>query len=128
MEDIQALMEEVTLLCEGNRLSNGATASKELTNLIEGATETGCRREASKPTHGIIPLFDATMILFHYIVEVVATLVENVTTKRFADRAGIGAMTIRRHLLWHMTNCLKRLLEKALSSLHISLFTEPSIN
>ena len=59
--------------------------SKELTNLIEGATETGCRREASKPTHGIIPLFDATMILFHYIVEVVMTLVENFTTKRLAD-------------------------------------------
>jgi hypothetical protein len=122
MEDIQTLTEEVTLLCEGNRLSNGATASKELTNLIEGTRDPGCRGLASKPTHGIITLFDPAMILFHSIVEGVATLVENFTTKRFADRAGIGAMTIRRHLLWHMTNRLKRLLEKALSSLHISLF------
>ena len=101
---------------------------KEVVHIIKRSAKLRCRREVFKASHGIVPLFDPTVILFHYIVEVVATLVENVTTKRFADRAGIGAMTIRRHLLWHMTNCLKRLLEKALSSLHISLFTEPSIN
>ena len=68
------------------------------------------------------------MILFYEIVEIVVTLVENFTSKRFADRTGIGAMTIRRHLFWRMTHRLERLLEKALSRLHISLVTELSIN
>lgn len=77
-------MKEVTLLGEGNRLSNGATVSKKLTKLVEGATEACGSLEVSKATHGIITLFDPPMILFYEIVEIAVGLVENITAKRDA--------------------------------------------
>src|SRR6266700_7516112 len=71
IEDIQTLAEQITLQGQGNRLPDRGTKAKELTNLIKGTTKACCRREASKPTHGVIALFNATMILFYEIVEIV---------------------------------------------------------
>ncbi len=45
---MQPLTKEITLLREGNRLSNGATKAKELANLIKGATEACCRCEVAR--------------------------------------------------------------------------------
>jgi hypothetical protein len=84
-EGIQPLTEKVTLSLQGNKSSYGTTMSKELANFIEGTTETCCRREVSKPTHGIITLFDTTMILFQKIVEIVIAPMENITTKGLAN-------------------------------------------
>ena len=68
------------------------------------------------------------MILFHYIVEVVITVVENFTTKGLTNGAWIGAMTISRHPFWSMTNCLESLLEKSLRGIHIALLAQHGIN
>jgi hypothetical protein len=80
-----------------------------------------CRCETSKPAHGVVPLFDATMILFYYIVEIMAAAVENATTKRLANGTRVGVMPIRCDSLWCTTHCLEGLLEKALCCIHIAL-------
>jgi hypothetical protein len=109
-------------------LSNSATISEELTNLVEGATEACCRGEASKTTQRILPLFDPTMILFHYIVEGVTPLVENFSAKGLTYCSWIGTMPIGGDLRWSMTHRLERLLEKALRCIHIPFLAEHRVN
>jgi hypothetical protein len=80
------------------------------------------------PAHGIIPLFDATMILLQRIVEIVVTLMEHVTSKDLANGTWIGAVPIRDDEFWSTTNYFKCLLEKLLCSIHIAFLAYHRVN
>jgi hypothetical protein len=61
---------------------------EELAHFIEGSTEACCRGNASKVAHGVVALFDTTVILLQLVVEIAIGPVEHITTKRLADRTG----------------------------------------
>jgi len=116
------------LLVQGDRLRHGPTHPEKLTHFIESATEARCRCEASKPTHGIVALLHATVVLLQSIVEILITSMENVIATDLADRTWVRTVPIRDHALWSMTDRLKGLLEKALGGVPISLLTEHRVN
>ena len=64
------MAERLTLVGKGNLLLHRRTDPKELAYFIEGATEARCRGHASEPTHGVIALFHATVILLQSIIEI----------------------------------------------------------
>ena len=107
---------------------HGRTNPEKLTHFIKGPTEARCRCEASKPTHGVVTLFDATVVLLSSIVEVMVPSMENILAKDLANCTWIRTVPICRHLLWSLVNCLEGLLEKALCGVHVSLLTEHGIN
>jgi hypothetical protein len=62
LQSHQSLAKHLALLLQGDRLFHGRTDPEKLTHFIEGPTEARCRCEATKPTHGIIALFNATLV------------------------------------------------------------------
>jgi len=116
------------LLLQGDRLLHGCADPEKLPHFIKGPTEARCRWEASQPTHGIVPLFHAAVIVFQLSVEILSTLMENVLAKDFADCTWVRTVSIRDHSLWSLANWLEGLLEKALGSVHIAFLTEHGIN
>jgi len=102
--------------------------TEELAYLIKTSAKTRCRWETPKTTHRVIALFDATVILFQAIVEILVGSVEDISAKGLTNGSWIRVMSIGRHTLWRMTHRLESLLEKALGSLHIPLLAEPRIN
>jgi hypothetical protein len=111
---------------QGNLLLHRGTDPKELAHFIKSATKACCRGHTSEPTHRVIALLDATVVLLQSIVEIAIGPVEHVTAQGLADRSWIGVMAIGRHPLWGMTNDIDGLLEKALGRLHISLLGSAS--
>ncbi len=85
---------------KGNLLLDGGTDPKELASFIKSATKACCRGHTSEPTHRVIALLDATVVLFQSIIERAIGPVEHVTAHRLADRSWIGAMAIGRHPFW----------------------------
>jgi hypothetical protein len=81
-------------------LLHGGADPKELAHFIEGSTEARSRGHASKPTHRVVTLFDATVILLQSIVQIAVGPVEHLTAQSLANRTGIGMMSICRHPLW----------------------------
>jgi len=79
-------------------------------------------------THRIIPLFDASMVLFQSIIEVRITTMDDIVAKRFANRTGVGIMAIGCHSFWSVSNHIDGLLEKAFGCFHISLLAEHAIH
>ena len=118
---IQSLMEPSALFCQGNVLLHRGRCPKELAHLIEGSAEARCRGHTSESAHGVVALFDTTMILLESIVERAVGPVQHVTAKRLADRTGVGIMSISRHLRRRLTSYLDGLLEKTLGPFHVSL-------
>jgi hypothetical protein len=112
------------LLVQGDGLRYGRTNPEKLTHFIESATEARCRCEASKPTHGIGALLNATVVLLQSLGEILITSMEHVIAKDLADRTWGRTVPIRDHALWSMTDRLKGVLEKALGGVPISLLTE----
>jgi hypothetical protein len=78
--------------------------------------------------HGIIPLFDATVILLSSIIEVCIRPMLHIFVQHFPYCSWIGGMPIRCDPFRSVTNDSKSLLEEALGRIHIPLFTEPRIN
>src|SRR6266540_3894705 len=69
LQSNQSQEKHLALLLQRDRLLHGCTDPEKRTHFIKGPTEARCRWEASKPTHGRVTRFDATMILFQLIVE-----------------------------------------------------------
>ncbi len=128
LQSVQLVAEHLALLGKGNPLLHRRPDPKELAHFIEGTAEARCRGHADEPTHGVIALLDATVILLQSIVEGAVGPVEHVTAQGLADGTRVGVMPIGRHPFWGVTNHLDGLLEKALSSFHISLLTQQRVN
>lgn len=45
----------------------------ELPQFVEGLTEARCCIETAEPTHRIVPVFDAAVVLFDPIVQILIT-------------------------------------------------------
>jgi hypothetical protein len=97
LQSHQSLEKHLALLLQRDRLLHGCADPEKLPHFIKGPTEARCRWEASKSTHGIVTLFDATVILFQLIVEIMITLMENVLTKDLANCTGVRTVSIRDH-------------------------------
>jgi hypothetical protein len=80
--------------------------SQELAYFSERTAKALRRGYTSEPSHGIVPWFDATMILFQSLVEIRVTSVEHVIPKDFAHRARVGIMPIGRDPRRGVTNHL----------------------
>jgi len=128
LQGVQPLTEQLALLHQGNLLLHGGTDPKELAHFIEGSAVARGLGHASEPAHGVVALFDATVILLESIVEIVVGPVEHITAKGLADRTWVGVMSIGRHPLWCVTNHIDSLLEKAPGCLGNSLLTQPGVN
>jgi len=68
LQHVQSLAERLALLGQGNLLLHGGPNPEELTNLIKCTAKASCCHETSKATHGIVSLFDASVILFQVVV------------------------------------------------------------
>jgi hypothetical protein len=56
---------------------------------VKGATETGRGVEGSKTTHRIVALFDAAVVLFQTIIEILVRPMLNIVAYRLADSSRI---------------------------------------
>ncbi|GHP00415.1 hypothetical protein KSF_104620 [Reticulibacter mediterranei] len=120
--------EEVTVETEIAVGPPAQAEAKELAHLIKGSAKLCCGCEVSKASHGVVALFDATMILFYEIIEVVTTLVENFSAKGLTYCSWIGNMPIGGDSLWCMAHRLERLLEKSLRCIHIPFLAQHRVN
>jgi hypothetical protein len=119
LQSFQSVAEHMALLGKGNLLLDGATDSKELAHFLEGPAKACCPGHTSKPTHGVIALFDAVMVLFQSIIEIAVATVNSFTPQRLTDRTRVAIMPIGRHALRCMTHHVDSLLEKTLGRLHV---------
>jgi hypothetical protein len=78
--------------------------------------------------HGIVPLFDASVILLQTIVEVLVRPMLDMIAHCLAYSSWIGTIPICRDRLWGMPNPSLRLLEKPLSCLHVPFLTQHGVN
>ncbi len=120
---VQLVAEHLALLGKGNLLLHGGTDPKELAHFIKSATKACCRDHTSEPTHRVIALLDAMVVLFPSIVEIVIGPVEHVTAHGLADRSWIGVMAIGRHPLWGVTNDIDGLRRSKCLAASISRFS-----
>ena len=113
---------------ERDHFAYGAARTEIVAQFVESTTK-ACRRfNCSKATHGIVPLFDATVILFQAIIEVFVRPMLYIAAHCLTYRSWIGRMSIRCHLLWSMAYHINGLLEKLLSCLHIPLLAQHGIH
>ncbi len=91
---------------------------RELHNSSRVTTKARRRLNCSKATHGIVPLFDATVIPAPGDYGGSCSFD---AAHCLANRSWIGRMPIRSHLLWSMDYHINGLLDKSLSCLHIPL-------
>jgi len=118
---VQLVAEHLALVGKGNLLLHRGTDPKELAHFLEGAAEARGRGHTSEPTHGVIALLDATVILLQSIVEVAVGPVQHVTAQGLTNRTRVGIMPIGRHPFWGVADNVGSLFEKALGRLHVSL-------
>src|SRR5260370_34417787 len=78
--------------------------------------------------HGRIALLDPSMVLLQAIIEVFISPMKHLPAQRLTHCSWVGSMFVRCHLFWRMANNSERLLEKLLSCLHLSLFTQARIH
>jgi hypothetical protein len=67
-----------------------ATAAEQGTDLVEEATETRRRGKGFEPTHGTVPLLDASMILFQMVIQVAVRPVQHPIPKASQSRVPSG--------------------------------------
>jgi len=94
-----------------------------LRNSSCGTTEASRRFNCSKATHGIVALFDATMVLLQPIIEILIGPMLYAVAHRLAYGPRLRNMPIGCDLIGNMANNDNSLLEKALGCLHIPLLT-----
>ncbi len=58
------------------------------------AAKASSRRNASEATHRIIPLLDASVILFYAVIQIDIRPMCHFISHRFADRTRIGTMSV----------------------------------
>jgi hypothetical protein len=81
------LTEGIALLSEGQGLIHGGAGTEVLTDFIKGRAEASGTGEGAEAAHRIVALFDAAVILLKSIVQVLVGTVEDLATKRAADRS-----------------------------------------
>lgn len=69
-----------------------------------------------KPAHEIVALFDASVVLLQSIVEICVGPLQDISSKRLADRTRVGVMSIGRDSFGYITDSVDSLLEKALAA------------
>ena len=124
LQSHQSLAKHLASLLQGNRLFYGRTNPEKLTHFIKGPTEARCRWKASKPTHGVVALFNTTVVLLQPIIQLHIGPVYHVITKDLADRTRIGIMPIGCYPLWRVVNHGHSLTEELFCSLHIAFLAE----
>ncbi len=105
-------------------LLHRGTGPKELAHLIEGSAEARGLGHASEPTHGVVALFDATMILLQSMVEIRVGPMQNIHAKLLPDSTWVGIMPIGCHPFWavaHDVDSLRRSKRLAASLSRVSL-------
>jgi hypothetical protein len=96
--------------------------------LVKSTTETRRRFNGFKTTHGIVSLFDTSMILLETIIEVLAGPMLDMVPHSLTDCSWIGTVPIGCDRRWCMTNHCDCLPEKPLSCFPIPLLTQHGIN
>ena len=124
LESSKALEKRPSLFLERDDFAQSVAQTKGVASFVKDTTETGRRFNASKTTHRIISLFDATMILLDPMVEVLTRPMKDIVAHGLAYRSWIGRMTIGCHLLWRMANHIDSVFEKSLSCLQIALLAQ----
>src|SRR5215467_836926 len=87
---------EISLLLFWKRVlfSHGAAWTEISASFVKRTTEADCRFETSKAMHGIQALFDATMILFQPVIELLILPMEHFTAHCFVYGSGTGWMPV----------------------------------
>jgi hypothetical protein len=81
LQSVQLVAEHLVLAGKGTLLLHGGMDPKELAHFIKSATKACCRGRTSEPTHRVIALLDATVVLLQSIVEIAIGPVEHVTAQ-----------------------------------------------
>ncbi len=105
-----------------------STNTKKLPLLVEGPTKARGRLKTLEPSCWVIALFEAAMILFDVIVQIVMAAMRHLFPKRLADRSRIRVMTVGRHPFRCLASDLERLPEKARGCVPIALLTQHGVN
>lgn len=100
----------------------------KLPQFIEGATAASRCIETAEPTHWVITLLDASVVLFHTIIEILIRTMLDLFAQRFTNRPWIGCMPIRRHSFGHVSRHHPCLTQKALCCIHITCFAQHRID
>lgn len=125
LQHAQSLAKRLALLGQGNVLPHRGPHAEKLTNLITCTAKVSGRHKTTKATHGILALFDASMILFQVVVQIHVRSMLHVISHRFVYGTGRGAMTVCRDLFWNMAHNRESLLKKRFCCVHIALLTQP---
>jgi hypothetical protein len=86
LQSFQLVADHLASVGKGNLLLHRCKDPKELAHFIEDSAEARCRGHAPEPTHEVIALFDATVILLQSIVEVAVGPAEHIIAQGLADR------------------------------------------
>jgi hypothetical protein len=116
------------LFSERDHFTHHAAGTEIITQFVKGTTETSRGFNCSKAAHGILSLFNPTVVLFQPIIEIRISPMLYVAAHRLAYGPWIGRMTIRRYLIGNMTNHCNSLLEKLLGCLHIPFLAQHGIH
>ena len=94
MQDSQLRFELLPSLGRGNELVRGSPGPEIVSQLIERAAEALRGSKALKPQHGIVALFDATMVLLDPIIFVAATPMLHLLPEQRGDRARLRVVPV----------------------------------
>ena len=112
----------------GDDLVVTATRSEEISELTMLSTEAvgGVMALEASPTSD--PAFDAAMVLLEPVVQVGAGAVPDGLAQHGSDRPGVGAVTVRRHLLRPEAHGRPRRAEEGLRRLHVAMLAQHGVD
>ena len=124
-QDEKPIKESSSLLGAGSWFSHDGVRAQVVPPFVKSRTETGSRRDVPEAMHGGIAVLDSPMVLCQAMSEIGVASMKHTIAQRFAYGPWIGGVPICRDLFRHMANHGKRLREKCLGCLHVSLLTQP---
>src|SRR5262245_43191016 len=92
-----------------------------LTNFFECGAKARGSFEVPESSHGIISLFNPTMILFQSVVEVRVGSMDYIVTQSLSNSTRVTVMTITGYSIWSVAGYFYCLPEESLGCFHISI-------
>jgi len=92
--------EQPTLVGQGHDLLHPLPGSEPLAHFFKGLAKPRSRLHSPESLHGIIALFNSSMILLQPAVQIVTATVEDLPPQRLTDGPRIGVMSVGGDSLW----------------------------
>jgi hypothetical protein len=127
LQGTKSLPELTALFRQWYRLFWSGAVSKIVLLFIERRAEARCRIVVAEPSHRIVALLDASMILFHSIIRIAVSSVHDFVAQHSAYGTRIGVMAIGGDSFGNTPGYLPGLGEELPCRGHVSVFREHQI-